>query len=328
MPLVAPLNPDPEGTRFSPGPQEVIGNRITIHLDERKITLHHHPFPQKICRKDKPQPPPSSLKHAPKGPSKKPLESTDGLKKKGQGGNPIKEEGARLESKQYLTTHTIDNAHETDIFSIAVTPKQIVSASGASYLIFHSTAEPEHPVAQTLDGAHGLGCHHLAASENGEVIASAGFSGEVLLWKHDNDRWTEMGKILDGNKTGEIWAIALSSDGRYLAATSVDGRINVWDNLGDRTKIREYETKGSFGMSIDLVSPGMLNPILTSTGLAKAVRAVAFSPGSKLLAAAGDAKLIGLYDVSSGEQVANLSGHAAWIFSLDWNDTGEYLLSG
>lgn len=58
----------------------------------------------------------------------------------------------------------------------------------------------------------------------------------------------------DGNKAGEIWAIALSADGQYLAATSIDGRINVWDNLGGSTKIREFETKGSFGMAIDLVS--------------------------------------------------------------------------
>lgn len=58
------------------------------------------------------------------------------------------------------------------------------------------------------------------------------------------------------------------------------------------------------------------------------MRAVAFSPGGRLLAAAGDSKVIALYDVSSGEQVANLMGHNAWIFSLDWSDTGEYLLSG
>ena len=63
-------------------------------------------------------------------------------------------------------------------------------------------------------------------------------------------------------------------------------------------------------------------------GLVKPVRAVAFSPGGKLLAAAGDSKVIALYDVSSGEQVANLTGHGAWVFSLDWSDTGEYLLSG
>lgn len=60
----------------------------------------------------------------------------------------------------------------------------------------------------------------------------------------------------------------------------------------------------------------------------KSVRAVAFSPGGKLLAAAGDSKIIVLYDTSSGEQVANLSGHSAWIMSLAWSHTGEYLLSG
>ena len=63
-------------------------------------------------------------------------------------------------------------------------------------------------------------------------------------------------------------------------------------------------------------------------GLFKAVRAIAFSPGGKLLAAAGDARVIALYDVSTGEQVANLIGHGAWIFSLDWSFTGEFLLSG
>ena len=54
-------------------------------------------------------------------------------------------------------------------------------------------------------------------------------------------------------KPEKIWSIALSEDGQYLAATSFDGRINVWDNLANGAKIREFETKGSFGMSIDLV---------------------------------------------------------------------------
>ena len=64
---------------------------------------------------------------------------------------------------------------------------------------------------------------------------------------------TQLTLTSDGNKAGEIWAIVLSEDGQYLAATSFDGRINVWDDLADGAKIREFETKGSFGMSIDLV---------------------------------------------------------------------------
>lgn len=63
-------------------------------------------------------------------------------------------------------------------------------------------------------------------------------------------------------------------------------------------------------------------------GLVKPVRSVAFSPAGKLLAAAGDSKVIVLYDSSSGEQVAHLAGHSAWVLSLHWSNTGEYLLSG
>lgn len=58
------------------------------------------------------------------------------------------------------------------------------------------------------------------------------------------------------------------------------------------------------------------------------VRAVKFSPGSTLLAAAGDSRIIALYDPKSGEQVAQLTGHDAWITSLDWSHSGQYLLSG
>ena len=62
-------------------------------------------------------------------------------------------------------------------------------------------------------------------------------------------------------------------------------------------------------------------------GLVKPVRAVAISPASKLVAASGDSRVISLYAVSSGEQVMNFTGHGGWVLSLDWSDTGEYLLS-
>lgn len=62
-------------------------------------------------------------------------------------------------------------------------------------------------------------------------------------------------------------------------------------------------------------------------GQSQAVRAVAFSPGGTLLAAAGDDKTITVYDAKNGEQIACFTGHHGWIFSLDWNETGELLLS-
>ena len=155
----------------------------------------------------------------------------------------------------------------------------------------------------------------------------------------------------DSKKAGEHWAIALSENGRYLAATTHDGRINVYDTSTiassmEAKKITQYETKGSFGMSIDLSPNGEMTAsghqngsiyIFNNTtqrlahslsGLIKPVRAVRFSPANKFLAAAGDARIIALYDTQSGEQIANLTGHQSWIMSLDWNWSGEFLLSG
>lgn len=203
----------------------------------------------------------------------------------------------------------------------------------------------------------------------------------MKIWRFAEGMWVEdseedrgiKGESGKNLKAGEVWAVALSEEGRYLAGTSCDGRIGVWDLLagekgGERKKIREYETKWSFGLCVDMVSlafsilwvsravctdEGMFQSmdgrftacghesgniyvfsndtgrmLHSLPGLVKPVRAIGFSPGGKLLAAAGDARIVGLYDTHSGEQIANLTGHGSWVTSLDWSHTGEYLLSG
>ncbi|KAH7272236.1 Ski complex subunit Rec14 [Fusarium solani] len=257
-------------------------------------------------------------------------------------------------SKQYLTTHTVDNAHLTDIYSIAATPKAVISASGSSTLHIHDTTDPSIPLKQSIPDAHKLGCHHICTSRSGNVAASAGFGGELKIWQLNKDtgEWSLDGEVTGPSaKPGEIWALALSEDGAYLATTTNDGRVNVWDITGEeKTKIREFDTgsggSGSFGMSVDLSRDGKYTAsghqdgsvyifnnntgriLYSLSGLAKPVRAVAFSPGSTRLAAAGDAGVIALYDLEHGEHAANLTGHTSWIMTLDWSDTGEYLLSG
>lgn len=183
-----------------------------------------------------------------------------------------------------------NKAHVTDIFSLAATPAGVLSASGSSTLHIHATNDPAFPLAQSLDHAHKLGCHHVAVSRNGKVAASAGFGGEVRIWRRDADLsgagaaaavagWEPFGDLDtsrgsgDGsssgaagrkkNAAGEVWAVALSEDGRFLAATTYDGRINVWDVSagGPGTKIQEYETAGasaagSFGLCVDLSLDG------------------------------------------------------------------------
>ncbi|THY44146.1 WD40 repeat-like protein, partial [Aureobasidium pullulans] len=269
-------------------------------------------------------------------------------------------------SKQYLQTHTIPDASPADIYSVATTPKHLITASGSSSLHIYSTSPTNdennpYPLIQTLENAHKLGAHHIAVSANGKTAASAGFGGELKIWSCNDEAesspWSARGSILGpaensaAKNAGEIWSIALSEDGQFLAATTFDGRINVWDlntltSSEPATKLREYETKGSFGMSVALSSDGEFTAsghangavyLFNNTtgrlahslqGLVKPVRTVAFSPASKFLAAGGDAKVIALYDVKNGEQVANLTGSQSWVMSLDWSDSGENLLSG
>lgn len=87
----------------------------------------------------------------------------------------------------------------------------------------------------------------------------------MKVWKVNNDtgEWSLGGEIsgASSSKPGEAWALALSEDGSYLASTTNDGRINVWDIVDEKMpKIREYETgsagSGSFGMSVDLSRDG------------------------------------------------------------------------
>ncbi|KAF2673709.1 WD40 repeat-like protein [Microthyrium microscopicum] len=256
----------------------------------------------------------------------------------------------RCASKQYLTTHTIDNAHPTDIFALAPTQTSVLSGSGASSLAIHECTG-DFALTQTLTGAHKLGTHHLTAAADGTVAVSAGFGGEVNVWVFDESQtWKSKGSLTEGKgKVGELWAVSLSENGQLLAATAYDGSISMWDmskvQEGVYTKIREYETKGSFGMSVAVSRDGRFTAsghengglylfnnesgrmLHSLPGLIKPVRTVAFSPENTLLAAAGDSMVIALYDVSCGEQVANLTGHNSWIMSLDFSSTGEWLLS-
>lgn len=105
------------------------------------------------------------------------------------------------QSKQYLTLHTVEDAHPkaSDIFAVAPTSTQLLSASGSSSINVYDTTQADFPLVQTLDRAHSLGIHHLVTAREAKRAASAGFEGRVKIWSQDEEgAWSEDGEIVGG----------------------------------------------------------------------------------------------------------------------------------
>ena len=66
-----------------------------------------------------------------------------------------------------------------------------------------------------------------AASEDGSLIATAGWMGELQLWSADRDR--PIASIYGAPSHPPPVALAYSPRGKYLVVMSQNGRIKVWD---------------------------------------------------------------------------------------------------
>ncbi|KAL9084221.1 MAG: hypothetical protein Q9159_005344 [Coniocarpon cinnabarinum] len=273
-------------------------------------------------------------------------------------------------SKQYLTTHATTlpaPSSQTDVFSLAISPQTniLLIASGGSTLYIHSTASSSYPLIQILPKAHSLGCHHIAVSSSGTTAISTGFGGEVKIWRSEppseplpdealnSERpvWQAAGEVTAGIVTkgkkrnpGSCWAVAVSSSGRFLAGTTMDGKLRIWDlapssaNMlsesenesredsftGDAALVHEFETRGGFGMGVDFSPDDALVASVHQSGsvhlfalsgerprLLRALpslhapgRCVRFSPGGRLLAAAGDSGFVALYAINTAASSA------------------------
>jgi WD40 repeat protein len=147
---------------------------------------------------------------------------------------------------------------------------------------------------------------------------------------------------------GEVYALAISEDGKYLASGNRDGSVKVWDlasgkeqcsigrsaeDDGDAINALAFHPEGKRLASGDMHggvrewNPATGEALRTLSGPTSRVTAVTYSPDGKLLAAGGWDRTIYLWDVASGEKAPSVSSPVDKVGALVFNPENNRLLA-
>jgi WD40 repeat protein/serine/threonine protein kinase len=184
----------------------------------------------------------------------------------------------------------------------------------------------------------------VAFSPDGQVIASAGDKGEIVIWDASGQRITSL-----RGHTEDVTAVAFSPDGKLLASAAKDNVVRLWDwHAGRESAALPSEHKQPplcLGFSPDggsLASTGMDAAVIVwdiKTGqkrlglrLPNASRskvygvAIAFHPHDDVLATAGTDQKLWLWDWKAGGPPRPLEhDHDGAVHGLAFSPDGRLL---
>jgi WD40 repeat protein len=187
---------------------------------------------------------------------------------------------------------------------------------------------------------HGDGVWSVALSPAGDVLVSGSgsFDPTVRLWKIPSGAEVKRLQAYPPfpTVTGGVLAVALSPDGRTIAAATYGRNRNpifLWDaHTGATRHVLRGHREGvlavafspdgkalasaSYDQTVRLWDPASGGEVRTLAGHQGSAYAVAFSPDGTVLASGGDDRAVRLWDVRTGKATARLEGHKGAVLSV------------
>jgi WD40 repeat protein len=152
-------------------------------------------------------------------------------------------------------------------------------------------------------------------------------------------------KTLTGH-SDEVFSVAYSPDGRYLASGSIDQTIKIWE-VATGKELRtltghsggvflvayspdgRYLASGSIDQTIKIWEVATGKELRTLTVYSYLYGAdVVYSPDGRYLASRSDDKTIKIWEVATGKELRTLTGHSGPVLSVVYSPDGRYLASG
>lgn len=194
----------------------------------------------------------------------------------------------------------MDNAHEDGIWSVVWTSKNKIISGSVDEIVAVRADDLTltHQFPDHLMGVVGVSC-----SASGSLAAASSIDCKIRLYDLDAGRLQstiECGPV-------ECWTCAVSPDGRFVAAGSYSGNVNVWEVSGTKVATLACAFRDAAGFAMD----------------------VCFSPdGGKLAASCLDGS-VSVFDVASNERIcAFTKGHKASARTVTWSPDSLRLFSG
>ena len=135
---------------------------------------------------------------------------------------------------------------------------------------------------------------------DGLQVASSSEDSSLQLWTVPSGEK----KILTGHESW-VHALCYNADSQQLVSGGCDGRIIWW--------------------SVRVDAPSILRKIDAHAGW---IRGVAISPDNSTLASVGNDKIVRLWNMATGEKIAELAGHDRHIYSVVFHPSGAQLVTG